>query len=179
MVVAAGAWGVRDAGALGWYGIAAFGMYPLRQYARQTESLRGLVRAAHRGNAVLIFPQGTHVAPAAERGPNPVHFKPGVARIVEALDAVVVPFGLAGSEALLPPSIEGWRGPVVAGIPVALRRRPLAIAFGAPLRREPGESPAAFTERLERVCYDLAPRAQTEVDRRTRPRPAAASGRAR
>jgi hypothetical protein len=49
---------------------------------------------------------------------------------------------------------------VIAGIPVTINRGPLAIAFGMPLRREVGEEPQAFTERLEQICFTLARQAE-------------------
>jgi 1-acyl-sn-glycerol-3-phosphate acyltransferase len=83
-----------------------------------------------------------------------VRFKTGVAHLAAALGAEVVPFGLAGTEAVIPPHTAGH--PTVAGIPLALRRRPLAIAFGAPLRPADGEAPQAFAARVERASYALA-----------------------
>ena len=55
---------------------------------------------------------------------------------------------------------DSARGPVIAGVPVSLKRRPLAIAFGQPLTLEPGEEPHAFAARLQDVCYALARQAE-------------------
>src|SRR5919201_2057941 len=97
------------------------------------------------GTAVLIFPQGTHARPEQERAGDPaVRFRPGVAHLAMALGASVVPFGLAGTEQVMPPFLEEFRGLVVAGVPVSIKRWPLAIAFGAPLSIEQGEEPQAF-----------------------------------
>jgi hypothetical protein len=63
----------------------------------------------------------------------------------------------------MPPTLEGYTGPTVAGIPVSIRRGPLAVAFGAPLRPEPGESPAAFAARLQEVSFALARRAEAAL----------------
>jgi 1-acyl-sn-glycerol-3-phosphate acyltransferase len=135
----------------------AFGIYPLRQYGERDASLRGLAKLAAAGNAVLIFPQGTHAMPEEERAGDPrVRFRAGVAHLAAALDAVVVPFGLAGPEKMIPPVVDEFHGPVIAGIPVSLRRGPLAIAFGAPLTLTPGESPRAFAGRLQEVSYALS-----------------------
>src|SRR5207247_2376737 len=43
-------------GIFGWYGVLAYGLYPLRQYGERDASLRGLVRLVQAGNALLIFP---------------------------------------------------------------------------------------------------------------------------
>jgi hypothetical protein len=94
-----------------------------------------------------------------------VRFRPGVAHLADALDAAVVPFGLAGTEQLIPPDVQAFDGPVIAGIPVALHRGPLAIAFGAPLTLAPGEAPQAFAARLQTVCYALARQAEAAIAR--------------
>jgi 1-acyl-sn-glycerol-3-phosphate acyltransferase len=161
LVVCAGAGGFANAGWYARYSILAFGLYPLRQYGEQETSLRGLVTLAEAGNAVLIFPQGAHIRPAQERAGDPAaRFRPGVAHLAAALDAAVVPFGLAGTERLMPPFLAEFKGRVIAGVPVALTRGPLAIAFGAPLTVQPGESPQAFAARLQEVSYALTRRAE-------------------
>jgi long-chain acyl-CoA synthetase len=147
-----------------WYGILAFGLYPLHQHGERDVSLRGLVRLAQAGNAVLIFPQGVHALPEQERAGDPaVRFHPGVALLAEALDAVVVPFGLAGTEQMIPPTLEGFQGRVVCGVPAQIVRGSLAIAFSAPLRLEPAESPEAFAARLQAVCYGLTRQAEQAI----------------
>lgn len=138
------------------YGILALGLYPLQRGEARERSLRGLARLAAAGNPVLIFPQGTHAKPEQERAGDPaVRFRPGVTYLARALDAVVVPFGLAGTEALIPPDARAFTGRKVAGIPVSLHRGPLAVAFGSPLAPEPSESPRAFAARLEAASYAL------------------------
>jgi 1-acyl-sn-glycerol-3-phosphate acyltransferase len=133
----------------------------LDRQAHREASLRGLLGLARLGNAVLIFPQGTHTHLAEEQGnPPTVRFKTGVAHLAAALDATVVPFGLAGSEVAMPAVLDDFHGTVIAGVPVAITRTPLAIAFGAPVKRGDDEAPQAFAERLEAVCYQLAREAQ-------------------
>jgi hypothetical protein len=46
---------------------------------------------------------------------------------------------------------------------VALRRGPLAIAFGAPLMLQPDESPHAFAARLQAVSYALTRQAEQAI----------------
>jgi long-chain acyl-CoA synthetase len=164
LVVAARADGFGPAGIFARYGILAFGLYPLNQQGQRDASLRGLARLAEEGNAILIFPQGTHSTPEQEHADDPaVRFRPGVAHLAEALDAAVVPFGLAGTEQLIPPDVSHFEGRVIAGIPVALRRGPLAIAFGAPLMLQPDESPHAFAARLQAVSYALTRQAEQAI----------------
>jgi long-chain acyl-CoA synthetase len=161
LVVATYAGGFAAAGLLARYGSLAFGLYPLRQYGEQDASLRGLARLAQAGNALLIFPQGIHAEPERERAGDPsARFRPGVAHLAAALDAAVVPFGLAGTEQRMPPRLEEFDGPVIGGIPVAISRGPLAIAFGAPLRRGRDETPQAFAARLQAVSFALTREAE-------------------
>ncbi|MBA2446875.1 MAG: AMP-binding protein, partial [Chloroflexi bacterium] len=161
LVIAVYAGGFAAAGRFAHYGVLAFGLYPLRQYGDRDASLRGLAHLASKGNAVLIFPQGMHVDPKQERTGDPeARFRPGVAHLAVALQAAVVPFGVAGTERVMPHSIEGFQGLVIAGIPVSIRRGPMAIAFGPPLSPEPGESPQTFTARLQEVSYALTRQAE-------------------
>jgi long-chain acyl-CoA synthetase len=160
LVVAALAEGEGWRSPLARYAAAAFGLYPLDRTSQREASLRRLADLARQGNAVLIFPQGTHARPSEERGQPPaVRFKTGVAHVAEALEAPVVPFGLAGTELAMPPFLDDFKGLKVAGVPVALRRTTLAIAFGPPQLREVGETAQQFTERLERLSYALAAQA--------------------
>ena len=139
------------------YAAAAFGLYPLDRHSHREASLRRLASLTRRGSAVLIFPQGAHARPAEERGDPPaVRFKTGVTYVAEALDAPVVPFGLAGTELAMPPFVDDFKGPLIAGVPLALTRTPLAIAFGPPQLPRQGESAQQFAERLEQCCYALA-----------------------
>lgn len=167
LVIAAMAEGEGWRSPLARYVAAGFGLYPLDRLAHREASLRQLTELASGGSAVLIFPQGTHARPADERGDPPaVRFKTGVGHVAEALDAPVVPFGLAGTEAAMPPFLDDFHGVVIGGVPVSLRRTALAIAFGAPQRQGPNESAQEFAERLERLSYALAAeadRARAEV----------------
>lgn len=164
LLVAAWAGGLSGLGILGVYARLAFGLYPLQQHGDRDASLRRLVQLADAGNAVVIFPQGVHAEPALERAGDPAaNFKPGVAHITEALTATVVPFGVAGTERLIPAHPEDHRGLVIAGIPVRLNRGPLAIAFGEPLTMEPEESPSAFAGRLQVACFALTRQAEAAL----------------
>jgi long-chain acyl-CoA synthetase len=161
LVVAAAAGGAGWESAWSKYAVLAFGLYPLEVRREREASLRQLVRLGQDGNAILIFPQGTHARPDQERSRDPlVRFRPGVGLIASALDCPVVPFGLAGTERLMPPTLEGFHGRTIAGVPVSLRRGPLAIAFGEPLLVGCEEDLAAFAGRLEARCYALTREAE-------------------
>lgn len=165
LVVATAANQVRAAGMLGWFGRLAYGMLPLHQYRHQEASLREMVRLVHASRGtLLVFPQGRHVDPADERaGRATARFQPGVAYLAAALRAPVVPYGIAGTERVMPAHLETFRGLVVAGVPVSLRRAPLAIAFGAPLALEPGEDVHLFTRRLQEACFTLTRQAEAAL----------------
>jgi 1-acyl-sn-glycerol-3-phosphate acyltransferase len=160
LVIAAGADGQGWHSPFGRYAAAAFGLYPLDRLAHREASLRRLATLANGGNAVLIFPQGTHARPSDERGsPPPVRFKTGVAQLAEVVGSPVVPFGLAGTEEAMPPFIEDFHGRIIAGVPVALKRKVLAIAFGPPQQQAADETGQQFSERLEGLSYGLAAQA--------------------
>ena len=154
-----------------WYGILALGLFPLRQHAERGESLRRLVQVASAGNDVLIFPQGTHARPADERAANATDaFHPGVAHLARALAANVVPFGVAGTERVMPPDPSRFGGPLIAGIPVAVTRGPLAIVFGPQQTITPDESAEVFATRLQDVCFGLTRQAERALEAGGTPR---------
>jgi 1-acyl-sn-glycerol-3-phosphate acyltransferase len=159
--LAAGGLRIRGLGVWPWYVVLAFGLFPLQRERGQEASLRRLVQVGLRGNPILIFPQGLHARPELERQDDPsVRFRPGVAHLAEALDATVVPFGLAGTDV-----VEGFEGKVIAGIPISYKRGPLAIAFGAPIRRGADELAEEFTERLQAESYRLTRLAEEALPR--------------
>jgi 1-acyl-sn-glycerol-3-phosphate acyltransferase/acyl carrier protein len=150
IIVVAGAEGFSSAGWYARFAVLAFGLFPLSRYGARGGSLGQLATLTSRGNALLIFPQGQHARPELERAGDPsVGFRSGVGHLAASLDAVVVPFGVAGTEHVMPASLETFKGTVVAGVPVAWRRGPLAIAFGEPMGLGHDEAPAAFVSRLE------------------------------
>ncbi len=161
LIVAAGAAGFDTAGLAGMYGRLAFGLFPLRQYSDRDVSLRALAKLAGDGSPILIFPQGTHSRPEEEHRNDPrVRFKPGVAHLAAGLDAAVVPFGLAGTDTMMPAFQDEFDGYRFADVPVSIKRGPLAIAFGAPLTLDPEESMTAFAERLQGASYELMTQAE-------------------
>ncbi|MHB1134141.1 MAG: AMP-binding protein [Chloroflexota bacterium] len=156
LLVAAMADGFAGAGLLAKFGILAFGLYPLERHGAGEASLRQLGDLAEKGNAVLYYPQGMHARPEQERAGDPgVRFRPGVAFLARDLGASVVPFGIAGTEKLMTPYLEEHKGMVIAGIPVGLKRGPLAIAFGSPLTIDEGEDEDDFTKRLQDASFAL------------------------
>jgi 1-acyl-sn-glycerol-3-phosphate acyltransferase len=116
------------------------------------------------GSSVLIFPQGTHTTAEPELAADPrVRFRAGVGHLAAALAAPVVPFGLAGPERVIPQTAEGFDGLAIGGVPVSVKRGPLAVAFGAPLQLGRGESAQAFAARLQDICYGLTREAERAI----------------
>jgi long-chain acyl-CoA synthetase len=165
LVIVASAENLARIGPAAWISVLAFGTYPLNQTGERDASLRGLARLMQRGHAVLIFPQGTHSDPPLEKADDPaVRFRPGVAYLAQALEADVVPFGIAGTERLMPPHVDQFHGLVIAGVPVSIRRGPLAIAFGAPVRVTAEETSRDFAARLQGICYGLTRQAEAALE---------------
>ncbi|MGE3623122.1 MAG: lysophospholipid acyltransferase family protein [Bdellovibrionales bacterium] len=75
----------------GWY-VRRAGMIPIDR-ARGAQALSRMMKAAHKaadeGRKIVIFPQGTRIAPGADRP-----YKSGVAALYEELDLPVVPMAL-------------------------------------------------------------------------------------
>jgi long-chain acyl-CoA synthetase len=169
LTIAASSVIVGRAGWLGRLTTVGFGLFPLRQYGGQEESLRRLAQIADAGNSILLFPQGHHTDPADEhQGLPSAEFKPGIGRLASDLGLPVLPFGLAGTDGVVasrPP--ESFTGLVIAGIPVRYHRRPVAVAFGAPLRSEAGEGAATFARRLQETCFALSRQAEAALAQRT------------
>ncbi len=165
LTVAASSVIVGRAGWLGRLTTVGFGLFPLRQYGGQEESLRRLAQIADAGNSILLFPQGHHTDPEDERQALPAaDFKPGIGHLAADLDLPVLPFGMAGTERVVAPRTpESFTGVVIAGIPVRYHRQPVAVAFGAPMQPEVSESAAAFVRRLQTACYALARQAEAAL----------------
>lgn len=93
-------------------------------------------RALMRHSTVVLFPQGSR---------SGGHFRAGVGRIVDGIDAVVIPVHLEGPSDLLP---KGQLWP---------HRTDVVVRFGDPATMRPDEAPEAFAERLEDIVLrDLA-----------------------
>jgi 1-acyl-sn-glycerol-3-phosphate acyltransferase len=86
-----------------------------------------------RGFPVLVFPEGTRSKDGV-MGP----FKPGAARLAAACDVPIVPLALIGAN-IAQPRGTSWPRP---------GRLPVGVAFGDPMRPEPGETALAFSARL-------------------------------
>jgi long-chain acyl-CoA synthetase len=165
LVIAASSVIVGRAGILGKFITVAMGLFPMRQYGGQDESLRRLAEISDAGNTILIFPQGHHTNPDDEIRGNPsAGFKTGIGKLALDLELPVLPFGLAGTQNVLaahPP--ENFTGFVINGIPVRLKKHPVVIAFGSLVVPAPGESAAALTARVQDACFALSRSAEVAL----------------
>ena len=119
-------------------GAAAF---PFDRRERPRESIERVENRLRRGWHVALFPEGTR-SRTGTMGP----FRPGIGVIVTQIGVAVLPAYIDGAHRILPP---GRRWP---------RRGRVTVRFGPLLRPEPGETPIAFTARLEAAVHELAGR---------------------
>ncbi|MDQ3645576.1 MAG: 1-acyl-sn-glycerol-3-phosphate acyltransferase [Actinomycetota bacterium] len=116
---------------------------------RGPEGLSRVAGTLEQGWSVVMFPEGTRSVEGRLGS-----FKKGVG-ILATQGATVVPVGIAGQGDVLP---KGARIP---------RQAPVAVVFGAPVRFDPAESPAAVAADLESRVRELVDDASA---RRSAPR---------
>jgi 1-acyl-sn-glycerol-3-phosphate acyltransferase len=153
MVYALGKESLFSPSALGWV-MAALGAFPVNRGAADREALRSAQMLLESGAAVLVFPEGTR-----QTGETVGEVFDGAGFLAARTGARVVPVGVAGTEASLPP---GARFP---------RRTRVAVVTGAPL--DPPTSPTgrvstkarrAFTERLALELQEVFDEARAEAE---------------
>lgn len=134
-----------------WFGglVAALGAFPVRRGGADREALRVAAEILDAGQKLLVFPEG-----GRDSGPKVRGVFDGVSWLAAKTGASVVPVGVAGTEAAMPP---GARFP---------RRVPVAIVVGPPV--PPPEAPpeARRVSRRDRSRYSqtLADRLQSAFD---------------
>ncbi|TDT66366.1 1-acyl-sn-glycerol-3-phosphate acyltransferase [Frigoribacterium sp. PhB116] len=101
-----------------------------RRAGQPTVSARSLLE---RGYPVLVFPEGTR-----SKDGTVASFKPGAAALAAACDVPIIPLALIGAH-IAHPRGSSWPRP---------GRLPVGVAFGDPMRPEPGETPLDFSARL-------------------------------
>jgi glycerol-3-phosphate dehydrogenase (NAD(P)+) len=112
----------------------SLGAFPVDRGASDTEMLKTAEAILERGDALLMFPEGTRIRPGALGKP-----KRGTGRLVLESGAPVVPVAVIGSEAVR----NGWR----------FRPQKVRIRIGRPLtfpraQRPSRELAAAVTDRI-------------------------------
>jgi 1-acyl-sn-glycerol-3-phosphate acyltransferase len=112
--------------------------FPFQRTGVAVGALAACRRLAGDGWSLLLFPEGTRSTTGAI-----APFRPGIGRLAVDLNLPVVPVRVDGLHAVLP---KGARWP---------RRGRVTVAFGPPLRVEPGADPAEAARRVEAVVRAL------------------------
>jgi 1-acyl-sn-glycerol-3-phosphate acyltransferase len=116
--------------------LRAWGAIPVERTGRDLRGIRAILAALRAGRVVALAPEGRR-SRTGRLGPiNPV-----LARIAARAGVPLVPVGIRGSFAALPP---GARRP---------RRRPIAVRVGPPLALDGGDPAAA----IRRAIAELLP----------------------
>ena len=115
------------------------GTIPFHRGRRSAESLDVCAHLLRSGTSVLLFPEGTR-----SRDGVMGRFRTGAARLSLTTGTPLLPAGIRGADAALPP---GARMP---------RRRHTSVHIGEPIRPRPGEDVAALTARIEHAVRMLA-----------------------
>jgi 1-acyl-sn-glycerol-3-phosphate acyltransferase len=114
-------------------------VYVSRTRSEEEDPLEPLLEALRHGDSLVIFPEGTrgHLA-------DPAPFKSGLFHLAEAFpDIPLIPAWIANVQRVMP------KGEVV---PVPLL---CSVAFGAPLKIEPGEDRRDFLDRARAAVMAL------------------------
>ncbi len=101
--------------------LAALGAFPVRRGVADREAMREAVRMLDAGEQLVVFPEG-----ARQTGPRVEAVFDGMSYLASRTGAAIVPVGIAGSEAAMPP---GARLP---------RRTRVAMVAGPPIRPPEG-----------------------------------------
>jgi len=117
-----------------------FNTFPVPRPGRGGRVTTDAARLIDDGWSVLIFPEGTR-SPDGSIGV----FRFGAAALCVRRDLSCVPIGLHGTHDAMP---RGRRWP-------RRGRPPVLVRFGAPLRPVPGESVAAFNQRVDCAVRNL------------------------
>jgi 1-acyl-sn-glycerol-3-phosphate acyltransferase len=110
----------------------AFNTFPVDRTGNRAHSGTAK-RLLQRGVPLLIFPEGGRSATGRMGA-----FKPGAAALAIACGVPCLPVAIVGTHEAMP---RGKNWPVRG-------RPPVVVSIGAPVRARPGETAAAFTERL-------------------------------
>ena len=95
------------------------------------------------GWSLLVFPEGTR-----SRDGSVGRLRTGAAVLAAEHGTAIVPIFVTGTRTVMPPG-RRWMRRELRG------RHPIAIRFGAPIRRAPDDDPAGMMERV-RVFYEKA-----------------------
>jgi 1-acyl-sn-glycerol-3-phosphate acyltransferase len=132
----------------------AMGGIPVHRGSADREALRACVDALRLGEPVVIFPEGQR-----RTGPVVEDIFEGPAFVAGRTGAPIVPVGIGGSEAAMPPGAK-WIKPVkvviVIGEPISA---PVGEDGKRPSRRQVRETTAALQSEVQRLFDDAQRRA--------------------
>lgn len=138
---------------VGWL-MSALGGFPVERGAADRDALRAAQELLEAGEAIIVFPEGTR-----QTGDRVADVFDGAAFLAARTGAKVVPVGIAGTEAAMPP---GARFP---------RRSKVAVVVGEPLEApDTGGKRLSLSNRrdyaaeLTRRLQDAFDEAQIEAD---------------
>ena len=153
MIYALGKRSLFSSSIFGWI-VAALGAFPVNRGAADRDALRAAQDLLETGAAIIVFPEGTR-----QTGLEVGEVFDGAAFLSARTGAPVVPIGVAGTEAAMPP---GAKFP---------RRTQVAVVIGAPiepLRSETGKvslkQRRAFTEDLKAALQEVFDEALIEAE---------------
>lgn len=126
--------------ALAWFSLRLVGIVPVDRTGDAADPLADCSRALGRGDAVILFPEGSRGEPEHARA-----FRRGVAHLIRANPGVpVVPVLIEGAGRVLP---KGSVLPIPLGIDVTV---------GEPMRLPDALPVAEATSRIEEAVWNLA-----------------------
>jgi 1-acyl-sn-glycerol-3-phosphate acyltransferase len=123
-----------------------WGAIPVERQGRDSSGVRALLAALRDGRVVAVAAEGRRTRSGHLEAINPV-----LAKIAAAADVPLVPMGIGGSFAALPPGA------------VFPRRRPVVVRVGRPFRLARGTDPASAAERIQAEIAALLPPEQQPV----------------
>ncbi len=129
-------------GAFGWL-IKSLGAFPVKRGEGDTESVRFTISALERGEAVIIFPEGTRGDGKALGAMNK-----GVALIAKRTGAPILPVGIVGTHLALP---KGKSKP---------KRARMTIVYGEPFTYADAAGEGERATERDRFLAELARRLQ-------------------
>ncbi|MYB04672.1 MAG: 1-acyl-sn-glycerol-3-phosphate acyltransferase [Acidimicrobiaceae bacterium] len=130
--------------------LAALGAFPVRRGAADREAMREAVRMLKAGEQIVVFPEG-----GRQTGPRVESVFDGMSYLASRTGAVIVPVGIAGTEAAM---ATGTKLP---------RRVRVAIVAGPPIRPPEGRMSrpqmSLFSETVRECLQEVFDEAQALV----------------
>ncbi|OGX43463.1 MAG: hypothetical protein A3G91_00900 [Omnitrophica WOR_2 bacterium RIFCSPLOWO2_12_FULL_50_9] len=121
--------------------------FPIKRGESDFRAMRETLRRLNKGRAVVLFPEGTR-----QKGDVARKVQEGIGFIAAKSAAAVVPAYIEGSQRVLAPGTK------------TLRRSPVTVIFGQPLRFTEGESYTEIASQVMERIFSLAPtETQTET----------------